>query len=546
MRMQIVKSVQLLLALSLFVPPSVVPEAHGQDIERAWRLSGSSLPQAYFRRIGQEPGFFTLGKGWKQRMASTLLASEALTGTMPVAIILALFSDSSVPTISAQEVQRALFDGPSPYGTAAEYYAEVSGGRFNLSGQVFPWIRTSLSMAEVVGGEWGLGDDARTGEYLFEAVAAVDGEVDFGLFDNDGPDGVPNSGDDDGQVDAVAIQFQEVSASCGGPSIWPHRSRLQNWTEDDKPYETDDLQPNGRPIVVNDYVTQGATDCGGLEAQKATTIAHELGHVLGLPDLYDRSQGVPPEYRRWVVGCWSLMAAGAWGCGVEDRGSWVRPTHMGAYEKERLGWIDEVEEVGSVLDGTYTLEPIQSSQHILKVPLEPGVPEEEGGEYLLLEYRTKDGFDRDLPAAGVLVYHVDPKIPGNQVCDSCPQHYRVSLLEADGNNTLRRNFQDGGNRGEAGDAWGVNGPGVIASNTYPSTRLHSGYRSPVTIYQIALEVGSARINLSSRYISSASLLRPFLNSLAPLLTSEEKAYMDFHGNGNGQYDIGDLRAYWMR
>jgi M6 family metalloprotease-like protein len=438
-----------------------------------------------------------------------------------------------------------MFDGPSPFGTLSEYYFEVSGGRFTVSGEVFPWVRTGLSMAEVVGGEWGLGEDARTGEYLFEAVAAVDAEVDFGLFDNDGPDGVPNSGDDDGYVDAVAIQFQEVAASCGGPAIWPHRSRLSHWREDGEPYVTNDLRPNGLPILVNDYVTQSATDCGGVQPQKATTIAHELGHVLGLPDLYDRSQGVPPEYRRWVVGCWSLMAAGAWGCGTESREEWVRPTHMGAWEKERLGWVDEVEVVGSVLDGEFTLEPIQSGQRILKVPLEPGVSQGVG-EYLLLEYRRREGFDQDLPASGVLVYHVDPKIPGNQVCDSCPQQYRVSLLEADGNNTLRRNFGDGGNRGEPGDAWGVQGPGVLATFTYPSSRLHTGDRSDVTIYRIALEDGQARINLSTRYVSPGSLLRPFLDNPAMPLSSEERAYVDRHGNQNGEYDVGDLRAYWMR
>jgi M6 family metalloprotease-like protein len=391
-----------------------------------------------------------------------------------------------------------------------------------------------------------LGDDARTGEFLFEAVAAVDADVDFGLFDNDGPDGMPNSGDDDGQVDAVAIEFQEVAASCGGPAIWPHRSRLQYWREDETPYVTDDLRPNGLPILVNDYVTQSATDCGGVETQKVTVIAHEMGHVLGLPDLYDRSQGVPPEYRRWVVGCWSLMAAGAWGCGVDDRESWLRPTHLGAWEKTVLGWVDQVQYVGDVLGREFDLEPIQESGRVLKVPLQPELWREGTGEYLLMEYRTREGFDRELPASGVLVYHVDPRIPGNQVCDSCPQQYRVSLLEADGNNTLRRSFLEGGNRGEAGDAWGVRGPGVLAANTYPSTRLHSGDRSPVTIYGISLEGEHAHITLSSMVIAYERLLAPFLNWMATPLTPEEAAYLDGHGNGNGKYDIGDLRAYWTR
>jgi len=517
-------------------------KAQGIDFPRT--MSGREVPGAYFQRLQERPDFFRIQGGWIARTAHAVETSEALTGTMPVAIILALFSDSPEPNVTSEDVQRAMFDGPSPYGTVSEFYTEVSGGRFGLTGQTAPWVRTSLTMAEVVGTEWGLGEDAQTGPYLFEAVAAADARMDFSQFDNDGPDGIPNSGDDDGVVDAVAIQYLEIAASCGGPSIWPHRSRLQYWNDGD-PYETDDLGPTGTPIIVNDYTTQGATDCGGVEVQKATTIAHELGHVLGLPDLYDRSQGITPEKRRWVVGCWSLMAAGAWGCGTENRESWVRPTHMGPWEKELLGWLSEVEEVGEVLDHPFTLEPVQTGQHVLKIPLEPHVAATDA-EYLLMEYRTQEGFDADLPASGVLIYHIDPKIGGNQPCDTCPQIYRVGMLEADGNNSLRLNFQQGGNRGEAGDAWGVPGPGTLSNNSHPSTRLSSGAPSPVTIYRIAIEGGLAQITLSSKRVAMGTLLQTFLGSGATPPTSEEREYLDSHGNGNGQYDVGDLRAYLKR
>lgn len=502
-------------------------------------------PPGLFERLQERSGLDEPATGWRARTARAASGAESLTGTLPVAIVLALFADSPEPHITPDQLQAVLFDGPSPNGTVSEFFHEVSGGRFEVTGQVIPWVRTSLTRAEVIGSEYGLGEDARTGEYLFQAVTAADTLVDFGLFDNDGPDGIPNSGDDDGRVDAVAIQFLEVSASCGGPGIWPHRWGLEGWTEEEEPYVTDDLRPDGSFIVVSDYTTQGATDCGGVQAQNATTISHELGHVLGLPDLYDSSQGREPEYRRWVVGCWSLMASGSWGCGRGPRTDWHRPTHVGAWEKAVLGWLDDVEEATGVLDATYTLEPVQSGQRILKVPLEPHAPAETG-EYLLLEYRTQEGFDADLPSSGVLVYHVDPKIRGNRPCDTCPQLYRVALVEADGNNTLQTSFLQGGNMGEAGDAWGVFGEGHLTQNSYPSSRLNSGERSGVTIYRIALEEGLARITLSSRYLSTQSLLHDFLDTVAQPLTAEEKAYLDAHGNGNGEYDVGDLRAYLMR
>jgi M6 family metalloprotease-like protein len=372
----------------------------------------------------------------------------------------------------------------------------------------------------------------------------VDEGFDFGAFDNDGPDGLPNSGDDDGFVDAVAFHFLEVSASCGGPAIWPHRSRLEYWNED-TPFTTDDLRAGGGLIQVNDYTVQSAVDCGGTNVQKVTTIAHELGHVLGLPDLYDRSLGLLPEERRWVVGCWDLMAAGAWGCGTSNREAWVRPTHLGAWEKVVLGWAGSLETVPEVLDQEFVLEPVMDSEQILRIPLEPHLPAGQG-EHLLVEFRTREGFDEGLPASGVLVYHVDPKIENNRPCDTCPQVYMVELLEADGNNSLRRSLLEGGNRGEAGDAWGTFGPGRLTNNTYPSTRLTSGASSPVTIYEISIGGDRATIRLSSAAVPRSRLGQSFLGTSGPALSSDEIAYLDGHGNQNGQYDVGDLRAYLNR
>ncbi len=518
--------------------------ARAQSVDWVSEVNTRPLPSAYFQRVQEQPDFFGISDGWIHKAASAVLRGSPLSGVLPVILIQGLFADSPEPHVSQEDLQNSLFDGPSEFGTLSEFYEEASGGRLSVTGEALPWVRTSITLAQAVGDSYGLGSDSETGAFLLEMVEGVDGTVDFGRFDNDGPDGIPNSGDDDGTVDAVAFQFLEVSASCGGPGIWPHRSRLQSWNEGE-PFVSDDSGANGGFIVVNDYTIQSAVDCGGLNVQKATTIAHELGHVLGLPDLYDRSQGLEPEHRRWVVGCWDLMAAGSWGCGTMNREAWVRPTHLGAWEKDRLGWLGALELVGDVLDQEYTLEPVQSGEQVLKVPLEPGPPSSQT-EYLLIEYRTKEGFDQDLPSSGVLVYHVDPKLPGNRPCDTCPQQYRVELLEADGNDTLRRNFLNGGNRGEAGDAWGVAGPGRLTNSTYPSTRRTDGTESPVTIYDISLSGGAALIRLSTHEIPRPNLARPFLLTSGPSVSPVEVEYLDSHGNENGQYDVGDLRAYLKR
>jgi hypothetical protein len=68
----------------------------------------------------------------------------------------------------------------------------------------------------------------------------------------------------------------------------------------------------------------------------------------------------------------------------------------------------------------------------------------------------------------------------------------------------------------------------------------------VTIFNISLEGGRAHIRLSNHEISRASLAQTFLGTTGAGLTPEEIEYLDSHGNGNGQYDVGDLRAYLKR
>ncbi len=514
-----------------------------QDIELGGQAGGRRVPAAYYERISQQPDAFQLRHGWIARVAVAAAAGQAVSDTLPLLVIPGLFSDSPEPHVSASEVQQALFDGPSANGTVSEFYNEVSGGRFGIRGVTLPWTRTGITLDSAVGSEFGLGNDAGTGSFLLELLSAADPALDFGEFDNDGLDGVPNSGDDDGFVDAVAFEFLEVSASCGGPGIWPHRWVVAGWA--DSAYHTDDTAPDGSPIKVNDYIIQSVVGCNGQTVQSATTIAHELGHVLGLPDLYDRTGGIEPEDRLWVVGCWSLMAAGSWGCGTSNRNGWVRPTHMGAWEKEQLGWLTEIQVVESALGLEFYLEPVMRSERVLKVPLEFGVVPDTN-EYLLVEYRKKEGFDLDLPSSGVLIYHIDPTLAGNQPSQSSRPWHKVHLAEADGNRGLLRTFPEGGNRGEPGDAWGTVGPGRLTNSTEPSTRLNSGSPTGVTFYDISLNGDVAHIMLSTIALGMARLLEQFLDNDVPPLTTEEEEYLDSQGNGNGRYDVGDLRAYLKR
>ncbi|HSW28830.1 MAG TPA: M6 family metalloprotease domain-containing protein [Longimicrobiales bacterium] len=453
---------------------------------------GTVLPAAYQRRVSADPRAFTLPNGLFTVGPEGRPQTVVTLGTKRMLVLPALFSDSPAPHVSSADMQRLIFDGPAPRGTLTGAYQEMSRGRFRVTGDVLPWVRTSLPRAVVVGDSAGLGSDARVGAYLLETLAAVDPVVDFGAYDNDGPDGMPNSGDDDGLVDAIAFQFIEVAASCGGPGIWPHLWAISP-QNDDQPFSSQDRTPSGGRVRVDGYIVQSAVDCGGVSPMDAGTIAHEFGHVLGLPDYYHPTAVGGAEVRRWVIGCWELMAAGSWGCGpVPASRAPFGPTHLSARSKHVLGWLDYVT-VGEVWDQEVVLDPVQVSGKALRIPLDAP-----GREALLVEYRTRAGFDAELPAEGVLVYHLDESgefrpAPGS----GAP--YLLSLLEQDDNRGLQRNALEGGNRGEAGDAWGVGGSvQKLHFGTRPALYLHAtGAATSVTFHEITVNGGKAVLRLST-------------------------------------------------
>jgi len=467
-----------------------VRPATGQDIEALARQRGLTLPWAYWRQMASDSTSYEFERAFYNRLGPELTASQGVV-TLPV--VLALFSDSPVPHISRDAVDASLFAGPAARGTVTEAYLEMSRGALEVRGDVFDWVRTGFTLSQVVGDSDGLGTANLAGEYFAAAVAMLDADVDFSLYDNDGPDGLPNSGDDDGYVDVVTIEYLETAASCDGPAIWPHRWTLA--AQNGAPFVTDDpsAQDSVSTVRVSDYITQSVADCSGVTVQDASTMAHEFGHALGLPDYYHPTvAGIGAEGRRWIMGCWALMAGGAWGCGRigESRGAFG-PTHMMAHSKERLGWISYLDP-GEVWNEEIFLDPVQTSGLALRIPMG-----DQGTEYLIAEYRARAGFDSELPAEGVLMYKLD-ETAERRPDPTSGAPYFLTLLEQDGDRGLLRNHLEGGDRGVPGDAWGVDGAsGKLHAETSPALRLSSGARTPVVVHEVSVANGRARLVVST-------------------------------------------------
>jgi M6 family metalloprotease-like protein len=290
---------------------------------------------------------------------------------------------------------------------------------------------------------------AKLGDLIQHVLDTADGTVDFRQFDNDGPDNKPNSGDDDGFVDFVAFVHPEIGGECSGAdnrNIWSHRWQYSAWKT--QPYETADVGQGGSKIRIDDYVIMPGLNCVDSSMIHIGVFAHEFGHAFGLPDLYDTN---PDNGVSQGIGNWCLMASGSWG---GDGQSPQRPSHMSAWAKSFLGWIQP--KLVDKTTGDLTSFQLKATQDdktaALKVPIS-------ANQYYLIEYRPKKGFDSNLPFGGVLIWKVNDTVVNaglaSNTVNADANNKGVDLTEADGTNDLDRasNAVPPGNRGDAGDPY---------------------------------------------------------------------------------------------
>ena len=134
-------------------------------------------------------------------------AGRAVVGTRSALVVFAQFADEA----GWQEVPswaEGIFDPERP-GSFSHFYRTMSLDRLRIRGEVAPEVYPSHGAASTY-----LADDkAWSGKFRFfsrEVLQQVDEDVDFSRFDNDGPDGIPDSGDDDGVVDAVFLNLHST------------------------------------------------------------------------------------------------------------------------------------------------------------------------------------------------------------------------------------------------------------------------------------------------------------------------------------------------
>ena len=369
----------------------------------------------------------------------------AFVGTVKALVLAADFSDNTA-TMSADAINNILFGNGS---SLTNFYKAASFNQLFVLGTVAGWIRAPQTYAYYVDGQYGSGYYPKNSQGLVTDVClAVDSILNFANYD----------GNHDGFVDALFLTHAGGGAEGSGDTtqIWSHAWSLPS------ALKLDGVKVYSYSVDPEYIYYPGDLTIG--------VYCHEVGHVFGLPDLYDY------DYDANGIGSWSLMAAGSWNGNNGDQ-----PAMPDAWCKTYLGWIRPT--------------VIKSDLYNVMVPNAENNPKvfklwtngTASNEYFLVENRQKIGFDGSLPGWGMLIYHVDDNQSTNDN-QYYPGHtgygnYHVALEQADGQYMLDQSYY---NRGDKGDPFpGSKSNRNFYSNTTPDSNAYSGATTKVGVVKIS-------------------------------------------------------------
>jgi len=439
----------LLMAALVILSAALSAQSMPPHPELMDRIRSGENPVPYFLSHQQELRAAGVNAPIAMRTVERL-RQRSLDENINLIAILVDFSDH-VSHVTPAFFDTLLFGNQT--GTLNDYYMECSYGNLTLTTVHFPgalgWQRAPQTYDYYVNGQNGFGNYPRNAQRLTQdAVQMVDSIVDFSHYDNDG----------DGYVEGLFIIHSGPGAEFTGndDDIWSHAWSIRT------PIHTDGVTISRYSMEPEYWQQYGDMTCG--------VFAHEMGHaVFGLPDFYDYG------YDSRGLGRWSLMAGGSWGGSLGNS-----PAHPDAYSRIYMGFVTptNITEYRS----NVPIPSVESSPLIFRLWTNGA----DNFEYFLLENRQTTGYDASLPAGGLLIYHVDELVDGNDnqwyPGHTGSGHYQVALEQADGLWELEQDISSG----DGGDPY----PGTTNSTTFsgsstPNSRSYAGDHTYVSVRNIS-------------------------------------------------------------
>jgi immune inhibitor A len=230
--------------------------------------------------------------------------------------------DYWVENFDNEHYKNMLFDKTPGANSLSNFYSAQSDGLFSVDGGVYGWIK--LPYAEsYYGGDAGSGHDNATGpawRIVKDTIAAAAQQgikIPYKDFDADG----------DGYVDSLMVIHAGAGQEGGGgaegdDAIWSH-----SWFVD---YANGGVK-TADGTMVGSYTIE--PEDGGVGV-----FAHEYGHQLGLPDLYDTTY-----IGESSTGFYTLMSSGSW----LGKPLGTQPANLDIWSKMVLGWTPDLTQVNA-------------------------------------------------------------------------------------------------------------------------------------------------------------------------------------------------------
>ena len=237
-----------------------------------------------------------------------------------------------------------------------------------------------------------------------QIIAAADEYVDFSVFDVN----------KNGRIDTYELGLCFIFGGAETSSSSVNRTEVFGFHAYYKKYDSNNsYDADGVNVSQSGFFGTGSISGGA--ALNFGVFAHELGHYLGAPDLYDYGSKFDN-----AVGTLSLMGSGAHGSS---------PAHLDPWNAMCFGFYDAT----TVTDGEYTLYSKASetgTYNIIKI----ATPNP--NEYYLIENRwapTTDTSNFDDAAnmhQGIIIYHIDETYYTSDQCNTYDEDNPVDPMMA--------------------------------------------------------------------------------------------------------------------